>query len=64
MFGGQVDEEGLNFGSAHFEGMAFVVEEDVTAYPVYVSLFGAVRVMPGAEDVARLVEEFFGHMGT
>lgn len=58
-FGGEVGDVGLNFGDAHFFGMAFVVVEDVAATPFDVGLFGAVGVMLGANGVAELFEEFF-----
>jgi hypothetical protein len=58
--GGEVGDEGLDFGDAHVFGMAFIVEEDVAANPVYVGLFGAVGVMLDANGVADLFEEFFG----
>jgi len=58
---GEVEEEGLDFGCAHFERMALVVEENVAAHPVEVGLFGTVGVMFGTQEFAGLVEEFFGH---
>jgi hypothetical protein len=36
---GQMDEEGFDFWNAHFLGVAFVVEKDETANPLYVGLF-------------------------
>ncbi len=38
--------------------MAFVVEEDVAADPVFVGLFGAGGVMFDADGVTDLFEEF------
>ncbi len=61
LFDGEVGEEGLDFWGAHFERVAFVVEEYEAAHPVEVGLFRAVGVVFGAQDVACLVEEFFGH---
>ena len=58
--GGEVGDEGLNFGDAHVFGVAFVVEEDVAADPVYVGLFGALGVVFDANGVADLFEEFPG----
>ena len=58
--GGKVRDEGLDFLAAHVVGVAFVVEEDVAADPVYVGLFGAGGVVFDADGVADLFEEFFG----
>lgn len=60
-FGGKVDEEGVYFRRAHFEGMAFFVEEDIPANPVHVGFFGAVGVVFGAQGIAHSVEDFFCH---
>jgi hypothetical protein len=59
--GSKVGEEGLDFGSAHLPGMAFLVEKDVPSDPIQVGFFGAIGVVFGAERIAHLVEEFFGH---
>lgn len=48
-----VGQEGADFGGAHpslrsghrFGGVAFVMEENEVTHPVYVGLFGAVRIM-------------------
>jgi hypothetical protein len=58
--GGKVDEEGLDLRSAHIARVTFVVEEDVAASPIQRGSFCAEGVVPGADDVAHLVEEFFG----
>ncbi len=42
---GQVDQKGADFGRAHVAGMALVVEEDKTAHPSQVSLFGTQRIV-------------------
>ena len=55
-FASEVEEVGLDFGGAHFEGVAFFVEEDVAAHPFEVGLFGAVGVVLEAEGVLHLVE--------
>lgn len=68
-FRGKVAEEGLDFGGAHFEGVAFdfgaaqprVVEEDESPHPVQIGFFCAEGIMFGAQGVAHLVEDFFGH---
>lgn len=52
----EVKEEGLDFGGAHFEGVAFAVEEDVAAHPVKVGLFGAIGVVFEVEGAAGLFE--------
>ncbi len=56
LFNREVGNERLNFRRAHFEGVAFVVKQDVAFYPVFVSLFGAVRIMFGSNRVANFVE--------
>ncbi len=61
LFTGKVGEELLDFGGAHFGGVAFAVEEDVAFGPVEVGLFGAVGVVFDAQSVAHLVEEFGSH---
>ena len=66
-FMGEVEEESLDpstgsgqrFLGAHLAGMAFVVEKNEAAHPVDVSLFGAVGVVLGAQDVTSLIEKFF-----
>lgn len=55
-FNGKVDEEGANFGRAHFGGVLFVVIEDVAADPIEVGFFGAIGVMFGAQGIGELVE--------
>lgn len=53
-----------NFGAKlcgpHLDGVAFVMEEDETARPIYTRFFGAVGVVFEANGVAHLVEQFFG----
>ena len=49
----------LDFRSAHFSGVAFVVKENILAYPMNISLFGTGRVLFEANVFAILVEEFF-----
>jgi len=56
---GELGEEGLDFWLAHIFGMAFVVEENAAVHSVTVSLFGAVGVVLGAQDVTSLIEKFF-----
>lgn len=60
-FGGEVDEECPDLLCAHFEGVALLVEEDVPADPVQIGFFGAVGVVPGAQDFAHFVEDLFCH---
>jgi hypothetical protein len=38
------------------------MEEDVAFDPVFVGLFGAGRVMPGADGAGDLIEEFAGRI--
>lgn len=58
LFDGEVGEEGLNFGDAHFFGVAFAVVEDVAFDPFGVGFFGAVGVVFEADGLAELLEEF------
>lgn len=60
VIGGQVGEEGFDFGRAHLGGMAFLVEEDVAFDPAEVGFFGAQGVMVEAGAFAGLVEQFGG----
>lgn len=60
-FRSEVNEEGLDFRSAHFVWVTFLVEEYVTPCPIQVGFLRAVGVMLGAQGVAHLVEEFFCH---
>lgn len=60
-FHSEVGQEGLDFWGTHIGGMAFVVEEDEAAHPVHVGLFGAVGVVFESEDLAELIQKFFGH---
>ena len=55
----EVGDELVDLGDAHFFGVAFVVEENVLADPVYVGFFGAGGVLFEADKVAVLVEQFF-----
>lgn len=57
-FSGKVGNEGLYFLGAHVFGVAFFVEEDVAANPVYVCLFGAKGVMFDTDGVADLIQQF------
>lgn len=52
-----MSQEGLDFGGAHFSGVALVVEveEDEAAHPVHVRLFGEVGVMLESQDFTELV---------
>ena len=59
LHGGKVGEELVDFGSAHFFGVTFVVEEDVFLSPKDVGVAGAGGVVFEVDDVAILVEEFF-----
>ena len=56
---GEVIQEGRDFALAHRLRMAFLVKEDVALRPVDVSFFGADGIMFGANDEAKLVEEFW-----
>jgi len=63
---GEVGEEGMDpstgsgrrFRSAHLRGVAFLMQENEAAHPVQIGLFGAARIVFGAVDVARPVEDF------
>jgi len=45
---------------AHFAGMTLAMEQDETADPVNVGLFGAVRQMAQTDIYAYLVEQLWG----
>lgn len=57
---GQVGQKCPDLRGAHLARMAFVVEEDEAADPVYVGAFGVDGVTFFAQDVPRLVEQFSG----
>jgi len=52
-----VREESVDLRLTHLLGVALVVEEDVTADPPDVGLFGAQAVVAGADGDADAVEE-------
>ena len=62
---GQVGEEGSDVRRAQVFGVLLVMEEDVALDPIYVSVFGATRIMFDTKGSAELVEEFgrFGGHG-
>nr|WP_232280681.1 hypothetical protein [Chloroflexus aggregans] len=53
---GEVEEEGLDFSSAHIFGVALVVEENKAAHPVYVGLLGAIGIMLCSQNLASLIQ--------
>ena len=55
LFDRQVGGELVDFGSAHFARMAFVVEEDVAAHPGDVGLFGTQGIVPQGDATRCLV---------
>ena len=55
-FDGEVGDEGMDLGCAHFFRVFFVMKEYIAADPVYVGFFGAIRVVFGAEGVGELFE--------
>jgi hypothetical protein len=48
-------EEGFDFWNAHFLGVAFVVEKDEAANPLYVGLFCSIGVMFKANGITDSV---------
>lgn len=57
-FVGEMVEELADLGFGHVFWVAFVVEEDVAAYPADVSVFGVDGVVLEACGLSDLVEEF------
>lgn len=55
-FDNEVGDELLDFGFAHFPGVAFVVVEDIFAHPFGVGFFGAGGVLFEANLFAVEVE--------
>jgi len=53
-------DEVVDLGDAHLAGMALFMIQDILADPADVGLFGAEGVMAVAEELAVLVEQFFG----
>ncbi len=49
----------MDFGDAHFGGVALVVVEDIALTPIDIRLFGARGVVFDAKDVTVSVEKFF-----
>lgn len=65
--GGEIGKKFLNFIFSHIFGMVFVVKEDITPNPIYVSLFRSTGIMLQADSVANLVEKllwFLCHRST
>ena len=57
-FGGEIGKKFLNFIFAHIFGMGFVVKEDITPNPIYISLFRSIGIMLETYSIAYLVEKF------
>ena len=55
----KVGDEGVDLVHTHLARVAFVMVEDVLAYPADIGLFGAERVVAVAEEFAVLFEQFF-----
>ena len=53
---GSSRDESLDFSFAHLAWMTFVMKQDKTAYPIYVSLFCAIGVVFDALDICILTE--------
>jgi hypothetical protein len=51
-------EKGTNLGLAHVIGVAFMVKEDESLYPMPVSLFSSQAIVLQANDVSNLIDEF------
>ena len=56
----EVGEEGGDLVAAHIFGVAFVVKEDEAPGPFQIDLFGANRIVLGAERFFHLVEQLLG----
>jgi hypothetical protein len=54
----QIGKKRLDFESAHFPRVSFLVEKDVTFNPMNVNFLGTQRVMLDAKDLSDLVEKF------
>ncbi len=61
--GCQISQKGFDFRPAQVVGATFVVEKDETFDPLDITFLGAPGVMPQANGVAHLVEQFLGEMG-
>ena len=46
--------------ACHLCGMAFLMEQDEAFDPLNVGLFGAVGIVPAADSIGNLVEQFTG----
>ena len=57
--GGEVGDEGFDFGNSHSFGVAPVVKEDEAAAPVYIGFFSAKGEVLGPESFAHLVKQLF-----
>jgi len=55
---GQGREEAFDFHGAHFQRVAFPVEEDVSFDPLQISLLCPQAVMLKAETVTKLIKQF------
>lgn len=58
--GGEMSQESLDVFSAHFGGVAFVVEQDEALDPTDVGFFGAEGVVVEAGAFAGQIEQLFG----
>ena len=53
----QMGEEGIDFTSPHFAGMAFVVKEDESFGPIGVGRLGPQTIVTNAASVPHLIEQ-------
>jgi hypothetical protein len=58
-FNNKVSNELIDFGYAHFFGMAFVMKQDVVSDPEAVGVFSARGVAFDAQGIAVLIEKSF-----
>jgi hypothetical protein len=56
--GGEVDQQGLDFGATHVAPMALLVEQDKAALPVDGALLGAVGVVACTQALTGIVQSF------
>jgi len=54
---GQVGKEGLDIAGAHVEGVTLAIEQDKSANPVQILLFGPVAVEQRSEPIADLIQQ-------
>ena len=63
----QMRKKGGDFGFSHFVGVALVMEEDESPYPMPVCFFGSEAIVLQTNGGTNLIDEFWrtqgGHLG-